>query len=86
MLLSEDDFKRIRLKSKIKFLQADGEKVAERYHFKFRVVLYTYNDFFVEVWRSLKFDEIYSIDIAPKRSIKEAYLNVINLNKLGLDI
>lgn len=86
MQLSEDDFKRVRLKSKIKFLQADGEYITERYFHKYRVQLYTYNGFFVEVWRSLRFDEIYSIDVAPKRSIKEAYLNVIDLKKLGLEL
>ena len=36
--------------------------------------------------RSLKFNEIYSIDVAPARSVKEAYLGKIDLDKLGLSI
>jgi hypothetical protein len=85
-MVSEQEFQKLKLKAKIESLQLNGNLVAVRYHFKFRVVLYTYNNFFVEVWRSLKFDEIYSIDVAPERSIKEAYLNVIDLKKLGLEI
>ena len=84
-MVSEKEFKKLKLKSKIVHLQMAGEQISDRYHFKFKVELYTYNGFFVEVWRSLKFDEIYSIDVAPERSVKEAYLNKIDLDKLGLN-
>lgn len=83
-MVSEKEFKKLKLKSKIVHLQMAGEQVSERFHFNFKVQLYTYNGYFVEVWRSLKFDEIYSIDIAPKRSVAEAYLGKIDLNQLGL--
>jgi|GEM_PF-1282289 len=82
-MVSEKEFKKLKLKSKIVHLQMAGEQVSERFHFKFKVQLYTYNGYFVEVWRSLKFDEIYSIDVAPKRSVAEAYLGKIDLNTLG---
>jgi hypothetical protein len=83
-MVSKQEFKKLKLKSKIVHLKMAGEQVAERFHFKFKVQLYTYNGFFVEVWRSLKFYEIYSIDVAPERSVKEAYIKVIDLKKLGL--
>lgn len=83
-MVSEKEFKKLKLKSKIVHLQMAGEQISDRYHFKFKVELYTYNGFFVEVWRSLKFNEIYSIDVAPERSVKEAYLGKIDLDELGL--
>lgn len=85
-MVNEKEFQGMKLKSKIVHLQMAGELIATRYHLKFRVELYTYNNFFVEVWRSLQFDEIFSIDVAPKRSVKEAYINVIDLEKLGLKL
>lgn len=85
-MVSEKEFKKLKLKSKIVHLQMAGEQISDRYHFKFKVELYTYNGFFVEVWRSLKFNEIYSIDVAPARSVKEAYLGKIDLDKLGLSM
>lgn len=85
-MLNQKEFQKSRLRLKISLLQKDGTYVAKRYYLRYEVLLYSYNDFFVEVWRTLSFEEIYSIDVAPKRSVKEAYLNNIDLKELGLDL
>lgn len=85
-MLEADDFQKISLQSKIKHLQKHGTYIAERHFMRYQVWLYHYNGFFLEVWRTLSFGDIYSIDVAPDRSVKEAYLNVIDLKKLGLDL
>lgn len=32
------------------------------------------------------FEEVYAVDVAPKLTIKEAYLGKIDLQKLGLEL
>lgn len=85
-MVSEIEFKKLRLRAKITHLQMAGEFITERYYMRYKVLLYVYNGFFVEVWQTLHFDEIYSIDVAPKRSVQEAYLGKINLEELGLEV
>ena len=85
-MLEADDFQKVSLRSKIKHLQKHGTYITNRYYMRYEVWLYHYNGYFVEVWRTLSFGDIYSIDVAPKRSVKEAYLNSIDLDKLGLKV
>ena len=85
-MLSKKVFKKLKLNSKIIQLKLAGEFIAQRYFMHFKVSLYSYNGFFVEIWQSLRFDEVFSIDIAPERTIKEAYLDKIDLSKLGLEL
>lgn len=85
-MLNANDFQQVSLKSKIGHLKKNGTYIAERYYMSYKVLLYAYNNFYVEVWQNLGYEGIYSIDIAPKRSIKEAYIDIIDLKKLGLDM
>ncbi|MCB0401726.1 MAG: hypothetical protein KDD41_06560 [Flavobacteriales bacterium] len=63
-----------------------GEFITERHFMNNKVFLYLYNGYFVEVWMRLGFDEVYAVDVAPKRSVEEAYLGKIDLKALGLDL
>ena len=83
-MLDAKDFQRISIAGKVKLLQKDATYVTKRYFLKFEVELYTYNGYFVEIFRTLSFGEIFSIDVAPDRSVKEAYLKSIDLKALGL--
>ncbi len=85
-MVGEKEFQKLSLKTKITHLQMAGDFIVERYFMNNKVFLYNYNGFFVEVWMRIGFDEIYSIEIAPKRSVEEAYLGKIDLKKLGLNI
>lgn len=85
-MLEAADFQKISIHSKIKQLQRHGTYLTNRYFMRYEVWLYHYNGYFVEVWRTLSFGDIYSVDVAPERSVKEAYLNHIDLKKLGLDV
>lgn len=85
-MLNAADFQKISIHSKIKHLKKDGTYLTNRYYMRYEVWLYHYNGYFVEVWRTLSFGDIYSVDVAPNRSVKEAYLNSIDLKKLGLDV
>lgn len=84
-MVTEKEFKKLRLKQKIIHLQMAGEFITERYYLNNKVYLYLYNNFFVEVWMRLGFEEVYSVDIAPEITLKEAYLGKIDLKKLGLE-
>ncbi|MCB9334566.1 MAG: hypothetical protein H6586_00335 [Flavobacteriales bacterium] len=86
MLLDAKDFQRVSLHSKIKHLQQHGIYITKRNYLRYEIWLYHYNGYFVEVWRTLSFGDIYSIDIAPERSVKESYLDAINLDELGLEV
>ena len=85
-MVLETEFKKLKLQQKIAHLQMAGDFITERYFLNNKVYLYLYNGFFVEVWIRLGFDEIYSVDVAPKRSVEEAYLGKIDLKLLGLEI
>lgn len=83
-MFNQTEFQNLILNHKIKEIQQHGNYACTRYYMRFEVDLYTYNGFFVEIWKTLSFGDIYSIDVAPKRSVKDAYLDRIDLKKLGL--
>lgn len=85
-MVSEKEFKKLRLRQKVTHLQMAGEFITKRYFLNNKVDLYLYNGFFVEVWIRLGFDEVYSVDVAPEMTLKEVYLGKIDLKKLGLEI
>ncbi|MGE0562314.1 MAG: hypothetical protein AB7O47_10885 [Flavobacteriales bacterium] len=85
-MLEPNDFQKMDLYNKINQLLLHGTYITKRHFLHFEVSLYYYNNFFVEVWKNFEFNSIYSIDLAPERSIKEAYLKSIDLKALGLEI
>lgn len=85
-MLDSKNFQKQKLNQKINELRKHGEFLTKRNYLHYEVFLYLYNDFFVEVWKTISFGDIFSIDTAPSRSVKETYLNSIDLKKLGLEI
>ena len=80
------EFQKLRINTKITHLNMAGEFIAERIFLNNRVHLYLYNGYFVEVWMRIGFEEVYAVDVAPTRSVRDAYLGKIDLKKLGLDL
>lgn len=85
-MLEATDFQKLDLYNKINQLLLHGTYISKRHFLSFKVSLYYYNDFFVEVWKTPELNDIYSIDLAPERSVKEVYLKSIDLKELGLEI
>ena len=85
-MVTAEEFKKLKINSRITHLNMAGEYVCERIFMNNRVHLYLYNGFFVEVWMRIGFEEVYAVDVAPTRSVRDAYLGKIDLKKLGLDL
>lgn len=74
------EFQVLGIANKLSELRNHGEYVAHRTYLSYYVYLYSYNKYYVEVFATMAFNDIYSIDIAPKRNVNEMYLNDIQIN------
>lgn len=82
MLMEAKQFQRLSLSKKILLLSKEGQYITSRIFLRYQVDLYLFKDYFVEIYRTLAFSDIFSIDVAPKRNVTEAYLDQIDIKEL----
>lgn len=82
IMLKAKDFKKISLINKIRHLYRDGTYISGRFYLRNVVLLFYYNGYFVEVWKTLDFGHVFTINITPKRHVKEAYIGTLDIKEL----
>lgn len=83
-MVSKAEFQNCRLTARKKLLQEAGTHLASRYYRSYAVHLYAVNNFYVELWIRMDFDEICWIEVADIENVAENYTSKISLNELGL--
>ncbi len=82
--MKRSDFDRFPLKEKVYRVLESGRPIADRLFLYFQIRLYTFGDFFVEVWyipSTNKIDRIESLDIDDVLKIYDSKFNISDLLK-----
>jgi hypothetical protein len=74
MKLSQEDFRRLKLKQKYALVQKEGSYLANRIHGGFSCYLYDLFGFYVEVWKPAGINLIQWIEIVNRDEIIDSYL------------
>ena len=77
---SSEEFKKLSLEKKYRELEKSGNFVASRYHGGHTVSLFTYNGFFVEMWKRTALNYIDWIEVVNNDASLRSYLDSININ------
>lgn len=75
-----EEFKKLSLENKYLELKNSGNFVASRYHGGHTVSLFTYNGFFVEMWKRTGLNYLDWIEVVNNDASLRAYLDSININ------
>lgn len=84
-MISKEEFNKFNLHKRIAFLKSDGTCIAERYHLSYQVFLYTYSDFYVEVWMKVGLNMVQWIEIVNNPETLKMYVKDIDINDLLSD-
>ena len=79
---SQDEFEYLNLKDKIILASLCGIKLATRVEGEYRINLYFLNDYYIEVWRCKKEDEILHVRTFIENKFLDVYLNRIDISEL----
>lgn len=75
-----EEFKKLSLEKKYHELEKHGNFVASRIHGGHIVSLFTYNQFFVELWKRAALNYVEWIEVVNNDASLRAYLDSININ------
>lgn len=81
-MVSKAEFQKCRLTARKRLLQEAGVHIASRYYRSYAVHLYAVNNFYVELWIRMDFDEICWIEVADSDNVADNYSG--DLKELGL--
>ena len=79
-MYSSEAFKKLSLEKKYRELEKSGNFVASRFHGGHTVSLFTYNGFFVEMWKRTALNYLDWIEVVNNDASQRAYLDSININ------
>lgn len=79
-MYSLEEFKKLSLEKKYHELEKYGNFVASRLYGGHIVSLFTYNQFFVELWKRAALNYVEWIEVVNNDASLRAYLDSININ------
>jgi hypothetical protein len=79
-MYNKDEFKKLSLEKKYHELKSKGNFIISRYHGGHTVSLFTYNGFFVEMWKRTGLNYLDWIEVVNNDASLRAYLDSININ------
>jgi hypothetical protein len=76
---SSESFSKLNIREKCSELKKQGSYLAAREFGAYFVYLYAYNDFYVELWRTIAHNQTVWVELADQRVV-DTYLEKIKLN------
>lgn len=84
-MLNSRCFRKLKLCKKELHLRRYGTYILSRKYNQFKVDLYLYNRYYVEMYRSMNRKELFSIDLIHQKDVLDTYLDEINIDSLGFN-
>lgn len=82
---SKTEFKKLSINDRYKALKRDGEHIAARLQGVHSIHLFSYHNFYVEVWIVMSLNQIHWIEVQENTSIINTYADQVDIKKdLGL--
>lgn len=80
-MYTRKDFRSLSVEDRYKLIKKEGEYIGARMNGAYRVHLFSYNLYFIEVWILISLNTIQWIEVQENQNILNEYVNDVELKK-----